>query len=503
MNSGEHDRPEVGPDSEDMHVLPHVLAEYAEHKAVRRNAHWWAASILFHVAVTAAVICLTPVREWIFGRGEREDLIQAASEAKVARIVNEMVAAYTSRMLERVHNLREAYSELDHIRELRYARYAQVLMEETKKQPEPFSLLLPEPPKVGVPSAKMGSQELYAFALNVEEEVYTAYRHIRATELGRIQLVSLSSALVATRVMRPEHPSIDWAALDYAITRARDPRLKKLKYELGKARAELETMVADARRMLDVALGFVRADAEGATVGWVLFEGAGLGMGESTDLGRLDDPFDGFTAPDPDAHKHIWGEGVGPVVHRNQVFPIKPSANLGDRPPSAGRRMVTRGALGNTWMHIDTWYIIGPFGNPDRKYLHHAFPPEACLRTGVDLDATYVGKGNRRVRWIFRKSDYIPVIPHAPQDSAIWYAYTEVYSEKEQTRWCIFGSDDFGKTWVNGDLVFISPETPHPWIPDRGFKEVRFKQGYNPILFKLENAWGDTGFSMCIFTGED
>jgi hypothetical protein len=276
-----------------------------------------------------------------------------------------------------------------------------------------------------------------------------------------------------------------------------------MKHELGRARAEIESMLADARRMLDVALGFVRGDAEGATVGWVLFEGAGLGMGED-DMGqRLDDPFDGFTAPDPDAMTHIWGEGVGPVVHENQMFPRQASANLGDRPPAGGRRLVERGTLGNMWMHLDAWYIIGPFGNPDRRYLHHAFPPEACLKSGVDLDATYVGKGGRVVKWMFQKSNYIPVIPHAPQDGAIWYAYTEVYAASDKTRWCIFGSDDFGKAWVNGELVFTSPETPHPWIPDRGYEEVTFKKGYNPVLFKLENAWGNTGFSMCIFMGEE
>ncbi|MFC1462084.1 sulfatase [Verrucomicrobiota bacterium] len=35
----------------------------------------------------------------------------------------------------------------------------------------------------------------------------------------------------------------------------------------------------------------------------------------------------------------------------------------------------------------------------------------------------------------------------------------------------------------------------------RAYKKVKFKKGYNPVLFKLENAWGRTGFSMCVFLG--
>jgi hypothetical protein len=107
------------------------------------------------------------------------------------------------------------------------------------------------------------------------------------------------------------------------------------------------------------------------------------------------------------------------------------------------------------------------------------------------------------MRWQFRQSATVCIFPHQPMDDAIWYAYTQVYADKDQDRWCIFGSDDYGKVWMDDELIFASGKTPHPWIPDRGVKKVHFKKGFNSILFKLENAWGNTGYSMCIYMGED
>jgi hypothetical protein len=125
----------------------------------------------------------------------------------------------------------------------------------------------------------------------------------------------------------------------------------------------------------------------------------------------------------------------------------------------------------------------------DRK-----FPPEST----VDLGATYVGKSGDKLTWEFRQSNKMCVAPHTADEFAIWYAYTEVYADKAQSRWCIFGSDDYGKTWVNGDLVYRSGKEPHHWIPDRGWRKVHFRKGYNTVLVKLENGGGATGFSLCI-----
>jgi hypothetical protein len=97
-------------------------------------------------------------------------------------------------------------------------------------------------------------------------------------------------------------------------------------------------------------------------------------------------------------------------------------------------------------------------------------------------------------------------VPHRPDNDAIYYAYTEVFSENDASYYVAFGSDDYGKAWfVEGkdfQLIMNSGQTPHPWIPDRVIKRIDFKKGYNPILFKVENAWGNMGFSVCIFLGQ-
>jgi hypothetical protein len=40
------------------------------------------------------------------------------------------------------------------------------------------------------------------------------------------------------------------------------------------------------------------------------------------------------------------------------------------------------------------------------------------------------------------------------------------------------------------------------WIPDRGWRKVKFRKGFNRMLLKIENAGGTMGFSVAIFLGE-
>lgn len=218
---------------------------------------------------------------------------------------------------------------------------------------------------------------------------------------------------------------------------------------------------------------------------------------------QRDEIFQGYSPPAPDAFQHAWGVGVGPVVHRNELYPNNAGADLGRVPPAPGRKLM-RGGIKANWMYVDTWYIIGPFPNPNRENLDKKFPPES----GIDLDATYIGAGGRRLRWHFRQSYSVCIYPHLPDNYMIYYAYTQIHSDKDQDLWCIFGSDDYGKTWLLGnrrdedELIYASGKTPHPWIPDRAYKKVHFRKGANPILFKLENAWGRTGYSMCVYLGK-
>lgn len=146
------------------------------------------------------------------------------------------------------------------------------------------------------------------------------------------------------------------------------------------------------------------------------------------------------------------------------------------------------------WMFLDTWYTIGPFPNPSRINIHRKFPPE----TVVDLDATYIGKNDRQIRWKFRQSRDPKVIPADAEEYGIWYAYTEVYMDRPCDLWVAIGSDDKGNVWLNDQPIWISNDQLKPWRIDEGFRKVHFQAGRNRILFRVENGWYAMAFSFGI-----
>jgi hypothetical protein len=159
------------------------------------------------------------------------------------------------------------------------------------------------------------------------------------------------------------------------------------------------------------------------------------------------------------------------------------------------------------WMAVDTWWVVGPFVHPGRsrpELLDRTYPPEA----GLDLDAEYIGKDGRKLKWEYRMTRFTRVEPFARNNEtyAIWYFYTELYADRDQTRWVAFGSDDYSVGWLawpgeeKGRVIWRSPKQPQPWMPfgPGCFRKVEFKKGHNRLLLKLENAGGTTGFSVIV-----
>ena len=497
---------EDGTKGDQPQVEPH-LTPAEELRRKRWGAFWWAVSAIVHATAVFCLIYFTPLRKWFFRTTDPSEALESIEGPKIERIVREMIALNTKRIRETVSNQQEAFEELEILRDRAYRIYVKDMtwyanqgQKDMPKVPDSMDVLGSAGPDAGFELKAMDIRKLYHAAQVIEKTSCGTYRHLRAIELSRLQQLPLLRGLEATNVAIPTHPEIKWDLFEQRITNLTDGKMAALKDEMSKLRSEIAAMLATTKRMLDVADALI-ADNVGATIAQDGNEGAGLGMGESERPKRRDDPFDGYSPPDPSAFEHEWGMGIGPVVHKNELYPRQEGAKLGDKKPTPGRKLMDNAREEAQWMTIDTWYIIGPFPNPNRKNLDHKFPPESGIDSEIDLDATYVGEGGAAIKWQFRKSIDIPVIPHTARNWAIWYAYTEIYSDKEQVKWCIFGSDDYGKAWMNGKLIYASGKTPHPWIPDRAYKKVKFKKGYNPVLFKLENAWGRTGFSMCIFLG--
>ncbi|MFW5863896.1 MAG: hypothetical protein ACOCVT_00460 [bacterium] len=159
-------------------------------------------------------------------------------------------------------------------------------------------------------------------------------------------------------------------------------------------------------------------------------------------------------------------------------------------------RKVQAGGEPAEWMFVNSWYTIGPFPNPMRVNLNKKFPPE----TVVDLDATYVGKDGRRIKWEFIQSNEIKVTPANPTEYAIWYAYTEIWCDRPMDLWVAVGSDDKANVWLNGMPIWISSDRLKGWRVNEGFRKVSFKPGVNKILYRVENGWIDVGYSLGIRT---
>jgi len=443
------------------------------------GALWWALALTLHGVALFCLIYFTPLREWFFGPEEEEDAFTALEGPRVRKIVAILLEVHTKRLCKKVRQQKKLLAELAYIRDKRYERYLQQAQRgrregEDVPPPEPLAALGPAGPDTNLPLEGRDIPGLYDVAKIIEQTTYGTYRQMRAVELARIQSLPLKEALGVTKVAVPPHPDLKLEVFQQDITNAKDGKLDALKDELFTAHSEIGSMVAAALRMLDMAEGLMASDVGGTTIlasgGGALYEGSG------------------------DVR---WGSPVGPPLLAHEYFPGAKESRFGkDFRPAPGRKLVSDGVKAE-WMYVDTWYVIGPFPNPDRVFLEKKFPPESV----VDLDATYVGKRGRKLRWEFRQSPHMMIAPHVADRYAIWYAYTEIYAEKPQDRWVAFGSDDYSRAWLNGELIWSSGKTPHHWIPDRGFRKLHFNQGYNPLLFRLENAGGTTGFSVIIYVG--
>lgn len=160
-----------------------------------------------------------------------------------------------------------------------------------------------------------------------------------------------------------------------------------------------------------------------------------------------------------------------------------------------GRRLdMSAGRKG--WIFLDTWYVIGPWDRPKTNSFDTPFPPE----TLIDLDAEYVGKVNPKtgepldLEWRFVQTENIRINPPDEIGDSVYYAFTEVFSEKAMEVMIAVASDDIAKLWIN-DLVVWQDEGLSSWRLDEGFRRILLRPGYNTVLIRVEN-----GPAVCYFS---
>jgi hypothetical protein len=135
---------------------------------------------------------------------------------------------------------------------------------------------------------------------------------------------------------------------------------------------------------------------------------------------------------------------------------------------------------------IESWQVVGPFSNTERKGFATSYPPEHA----VDLTATYAGKEGE-VTWLppTIATDYGNVNLNKVIDKhmgAVAYAWVSILSPISQAVECRWMTPNASKLWVNGKLVAeheIYHAAADPFDQYKAPAELR--QGSNTIMLKV------------------
>ena len=350
---------------------------------------------------------------------------------------------------------------------------------------------------------------VYEQAVQAERRSTEAYKEVRAADLAIIRKIPLDQARDQTDVARPIRPELDRKLLTAPV---RDMETaNRHKQEVEKAVREVDSMVTLGRRLLELAQAGEGDGRGGADVSLDWYRAKAAQQEELTRAATEDDAakakdLTGLMQQGAGEEGTAGGqaaaaaEGAGKAGSKGKPGGGPGWANFPpvikrDLKPIAGRKVMS-GGLPSDWMYVDSWYVLGPFPNPRRINRDKKFPPESV----VDLDAKYVGKDGKVIRWEFLQSPEAMVVPAAPQEYAIYYAYTELWFEKPMDLWVAVGSDDKSSLWIEDQPVWVSGNQLKAWQVAEGMRRVHFKKGLNHVLYRIENGWQRVAWSLVLHT---
>jgi len=451
---------------------------------------------VLHVLFFVSLIVFPDWRRWLFEGGNYTIKDVDPTKEKVHEAIKILMDLYAKRFRDSAKEMAQIRLDIDKAQQAKLTQLRKVDAD-WKKQIDDGNaprgtVFSPradiEPPPLKFPSlpdmTRMDLAQLYELHKPLEHQCGKAYERFHAVQLAMqgADPIPLSKAIAVTTLVFPERRDPNTRALDSHISTILDGRFKRFKDELVDLWLESQNMLATAQRWRDLALA--RATAEDTIFG---------------------EPYDRIPKPIP-----YYGHFLNPRFLRRSELKkvIDPDVALGNQ-------IVGKG-LQAEWVSLDRWYIIGPWTHPGQErrldQLDRKYPPESELDHPVNLDLVYkgMGKGGRTLRWKYRRmgSEFLAggvrVEPYVIDNDkfAIWYFYTEVYSDEERDLWATFASDDYGVCWVNGAKVYYSPPETQPWVPfDRSsFRKLHLNKGVNRFLFKLENATGTTGLSVILMS---
>jgi hypothetical protein len=437
------------------------------HPQRKRSTAWWIVSIGFHLVLAIAIAWFSPLREWLFNPAPSDTRMPAISQSRMNQITSALREKYERALAASVTQLAETLSEMNRLQTKR--------LEQLKKQDPQLLDAVPDAVALEKFDVKRKTiAQMYAHCVASEQAIIDAYERVRGFDMAGRQYIPVSHAVKSNRITRPDRPKVSGEAIEAVISSTQDSTFELFKQEMVNADLEAKEICAFTDRLLLMAKGVMGEDNKMGVLQWEVGNLEGATRGGTLEEGK---PY------------------MGPMLLPHEMMNASAGGTFTGK-PVFGRKIADEGEQAE-WMSIDSWWFIGPFSHPGRQNLEDLdkkYPPEET----VDLGAAYLGKGGKSIRWKYRQTRFVRIEP-PPEDVdryAIWYAYTEIYSDKEQDLWCAFGSDDYGKAWIEGKLVWASGKNVKPWAPGQDYRKVHLKRGHNRMLVKLENAGGTTGLSV-------
>jgi hypothetical protein len=454
---------------------------------------WWIISLLVHLSLFAALLFFLPSPAALLPSAH-SPAPSAASPEKMRRVAEDIRARESESLRAKVNELQRLREEMGEFQKEAFERLNELNQKNGSSAGTAQSISATDPGKSEIGSAK-SIPELYDMARRIENALAASYQDARAAQLAAIQNLPIEEARKLTETTRPVRPELDSAALTGDTADAAG--LQKQEEQILAARKEVAGMLAQANNILSQVRtpeGSVSVTAESlASLGDHAREM------ENAALASEGTPARDLTTLMAKGGKDGTPEGVP------QEAPAGATSSPGGQPPSPPRQFqsvpgrtlasgpasIEKGKDG-TWMFLDSWYLIGPWPNENRRNIDTKFPPESV----INLDAIYENEAGRKLGWRFHQSGGEMIVPPGLGEYQIYYAYTELRSETDCDRWIAIGSDDQSKVWVNDQLVWKSSDILKGWNPGEGLRKIRLNRGLNHILVRLENGHLLGGFSI-------
>jgi len=190
-----------------------------------------------------------------------------------------------------------------------------------------------------------------------------------------------------------------------------------------------------------------------------------------------------------------------------QIPPVDPAGMV----PGRGRMIGSGGEYANR-LYLNSWYLIGPFPGRHEGGLfdNPSYPPEKA----VLLDAVYLGKDKRLLKWRYVNSQNYPLVPPDMVEDSVYYGYTEVTLDQARDLTAWIGADDDVQIYLNDrlvwrggnvnkqsyfDAIFAAGSTHlRDYNRTEGKRVLHFNKGRNKIFFKLSNGPNSAFLSMVL-----